>query len=36
MGAWGGGIYDSDFARDLKGTINGVLRAPLTDDEIFA
>jgi hypothetical protein len=36
MGAWGGGLYDSDFARDLKGLINGVLRAPLTDDEALA
>jgi len=36
MGAAGGGIYDSDFARDLKATINGILRTPLSDDEIFA
>ena len=36
MGAWGGGLYESDFARDLKGTINGVLRAPLSDDEVLA
>ena len=36
MGAWGGGLYDRDFARDLKGVINGVLRAPLTDDEVLA
>jgi hypothetical protein len=36
MGAWGGGLYDSDFARDLKGTISGVLRAPLSDDEVLA
>lgn len=36
MGAWGGGLYDSDFARDLKGTIDGVLRAPLSDDEVLA
>jgi hypothetical protein len=36
MGAWGGGLYDSDFARDLKGTINGVLRAPLSDEEVLA
>ena len=36
MGAWGGGLYDSDFALDLKGTINGVLRAPLSDDEVLA
>jgi hypothetical protein len=36
MGAWGGGLYDSDFARDLKGTIDAVLRAPLSEDEILA
>jgi hypothetical protein len=36
MGAWGGGLYDSDFALDLKGTINAVLRAPLSDDEVLA
>ncbi|MGH6929407.1 MAG: hypothetical protein ACREEV_13900 [Dongiaceae bacterium] len=36
MGAWGGGLYDSDFALDLKGTIKGVLRAPLSDDEVLA
>jgi hypothetical protein len=36
MGAWGGGLYDSDFALDLKATINGVLRAPLSDDEVLA
>ena len=36
MGAWGGGLYDGDFALDLKGTIEGVLRAPLSDDEVLA
>ena len=36
MGAWGGGLYDSDFARDLKGMIRGIWRAPLSDDEILA
>ncbi len=36
MAAWGGGLYDSDFALDLKGTIKGVLRAPLSDDEVLA
>jgi hypothetical protein len=25
MGAWGGGLYDSDYARDLKGMIQGDL-----------
>src|SRR5690349_2900442 len=36
MGAWGGGLYDSDFARDLKGLIQGIWRAPLADDELLA
>ena len=36
MGAWGGGLYDGDFALDLKATIKGVLRAPMSDDEILA
>ena len=36
MGAWGGGLYDGDFALDLKGTIKAMLRAPLSDDEVFA
>ena len=30
--AWGGGLYDSDFALDLKATIKGVLRALLGED----
>ena len=36
MGAWGGGLYDSDGARDLKALIAGILRAPLTEDEVLA
>ena len=36
MGAWGGGLYDGDFALDLKATIKGVLRAPMSDDEVIA
>ena len=36
MGAWGGGLYDGDYALDLKGTFNAVLRAPLSDDEVLA
>ena len=36
MGAWGGGLYDGDFALDLKATIKGVLRAPMSDDEVLA
>lgn len=36
MGAWGGELYGSDFALDLKGIIKGVLRVPLSDDEVLA
>ena len=36
MGAWGGGLYDGDYALDLKATIKGVLRAPMSDDEVLA
>jgi hypothetical protein len=36
MGAWGGGLYDSDFTRDLKALIAGVLRAPLSDEDILS
>ena len=36
MGAWGGGLYDGDYALDLKGTLKAVLRAPLSDDEVLA
>ena len=36
MEAWGGGLYDSDFALDLKATIKGVLRAPLGEDDLLA
>jgi hypothetical protein len=36
MGAWGGGLYESDFALDLRATIGGVMRAPISDDEVLA
>lgn len=36
MGAWGGGIYDSDYALGLRATIKGMLRAPLSEDELLA
>jgi hypothetical protein len=36
MGAWGGGLYDSDFALDLRATIKAVLRVPLGEDELLA
>ncbi len=35
MGAWGGGIYESDFGSDLKADIGGFWRAPLSDDELL-
>ena len=35
MGAWGGGLYDGDFALDLEETIKGLLRAPLSDDDVL-
>lgn len=36
MGAWGGGLYGSDFACDVRATIEGVLKAPISDDELVA
>lgn len=36
MGSWGGGLYDSDYARDLRSMIKGVWRAPLSDEELLA
>jgi len=36
MGAWGGGLYDSDFTRDLRSTVEAVLKAPISDEEVLA
>lgn len=36
MGAWGGGLYDSDFASDMRADILGYMRAPISDEEILA
>jgi hypothetical protein len=36
MGAWGGGLYSSDFACDLRDEIAGYMRAPISEDEILA
>jgi hypothetical protein len=36
MGAWGGGLYDSDFGCDLRADIIGFMRAPISDDELLA
>ena len=36
MGAWGGGLYEGDFACDMRDDFKGFLRAPLSDDEFLA
>jgi hypothetical protein len=36
MGAWGGGIYESDFGCDMRADIDGFMRAPISDDELLA
>jgi hypothetical protein len=36
MGAWGGGLYQSDFGSGLRADIVGFMKAPLTDDELLA
>lgn len=36
MGAWGGGIYQSDYCSELRADIGGFWRAPLSDDELLA
>lgn len=36
MGAWGGGLYESDFCCDLRADFAGLVRAPLGDDEFLA
>lgn len=36
MGAWHGGLYDSDFALDLRATIKAVLHAPLDENDLLA
>jgi hypothetical protein len=36
MGAWGGGLYQSDFGSGLRADISGFLKAPLSDDELLA
>jgi hypothetical protein len=36
MGAWGGGLYESDFGSGLRADIGGLMRAPLSDDELLA
>lgn len=36
MGAWGGGLYSSDFSMDLKGAIGGLTRLPVSDADLVA
>lgn len=36
MGAWGGGLYESDFGSELRADLKGLIRAPLSDDELLA
>ncbi len=34
MGAWGAGLYSSDFAMDLRPLISAIVRLPLPDSEL--
>jgi hypothetical protein len=36
MGAWGIGLYASDFALDLRATVGAVARLPLDEDKLVA
>src|SRR5215469_14374016 len=35
MGAWGIGLYSSDFALDVRGTVNVVTRLPFPPDRLL-
>src|SRR5579859_3478765 len=35
MGAWGIGLYSSDFAMDLRGCVNAVVRLPFNPDRLL-
>jgi hypothetical protein len=35
MGAWGIGLYSSDFAMDLRGSVKAVARLPFTPDRLL-
>ena len=35
MGAWGIGLYSSDFAQDLRGTVKGVSRLPFEPERLL-
>jgi hypothetical protein len=35
MGAWGIGLYSSDFAMDLRGCVNAVVRLPFDPDRLL-
>jgi hypothetical protein len=36
MGSWGGGLYQGDFACDMRDDFKGFVRAPLSDEEFLA
>ena len=36
MGHWGPGLYSSDIAADMRDVLKGLLRRPLSEDEIVA
>jgi hypothetical protein len=36
MGAWGIGLYASDFALDLRATVGAVVRLPLDEEKLVA
>jgi hypothetical protein len=35
MGAWGIGLYSSDFAMDLRGSVKAIARLPYTPDRLL-
>ena len=35
MGAWGVGLYSSDFALDLRGAVKAVARLPFPSDKLL-
>jgi len=35
MGAWGIGLYSSDFALDLRGSVKAVARLPFEPDRLL-
>ena len=35
MGAWGTGLYSSDFAKDLRGAVGAILRLPFSGERLL-